>query len=238
LDAIETENRLPAALFAESMPGCGGQRVLPEGFLANIYRRVRKLGGICVADEVQTGLGRMGDCWWSFETQNLLPDIVTMGKPMGNGHPLAAVVTSEEIAGKFVSGIEYFNTFGGNPVSCAAGLAVLDIIEDEGLRQNALDIGSRMKLGLQALGEKHKFLADVRGRGLFLGVEVVKDREDFEPDRQRTEEIVEAMLGYGVMLSIDGPEHNVLKIKPPLVLDRADADFFLEKLDRVLERSE
>ncbi|MCZ6560690.1 MAG: aminotransferase class III-fold pyridoxal phosphate-dependent enzyme, partial [Gammaproteobacteria bacterium] len=238
MDAIETDNRLPAALFAESMPGCGGQRVLPDGFLANIYRRVRELGGICVADEVQTGLGRMGDCWWSFETQDLVPDIVTMGKPMGNGHPLAAVVTSKEIAGKFVSGMEYFNTFGGNPVSCAAGLAVLDVIEEEGLRQNALDVGGRIMNGLVVLARKHECLADVRGRGLFIGVEVIRDREYFQPDPKRTRQIVEAMLGYGVMLSIDGPEHNVLKIKPPLVVDRADADFFLEKLDRVLERSE
>ncbi|MCZ6827346.1 MAG: aminotransferase class III-fold pyridoxal phosphate-dependent enzyme [Gammaproteobacteria bacterium] len=236
LDSLKDEERLPAALFAETIPGCGGQRVLPDGFLANIYRRVRELGGICVADEVQTGLGRMGDCWWSFETQNLLPDIVTMGKPMGNGHPLAAVVTSEEIAAEFVSGMEYFNTFGGNPVSCAAGLAVLDIIENEGLRQNALDVGGRMKQGLQKLAGKFEVLADVRGHGLFLGVEVVKDRKDFQPDRQRTGEIVEAMLEYGVMLSIDGPGHNVLKIKPPMVVDRADADDFLGKLDRVLDQ--
>ncbi len=236
LDALEAEDRLPAALFAETMPGCGGQRVLPDGFLANIYRRVRELGGICVADEVQTGLGRMGDCWWSFETQGLLPDIVTLGKPIGNGHPLAAVVTSAEIAARFVTGMEYFNTFGGNPVSCAAGLAVLDIIEDEGLRRNALDIGGRIKHGLQALGEKYEFLAEVRGRGLFLGVEIVKDRKDYQPDRQRTEEIVEAMLGYGVMLSVDGPGHNVLKIKPPMVVDRADANDFLGKLGRVLEQ--
>ncbi len=236
LDALEAEDRLPAALFAETMPGCGGQRVLADGFLANIYRRVRELGGICVADEVQTGLGRMGDCWWSFETQDLLPDIVTLGKPIGNGHPLAAVVTSAEIADRFVTGMEYFNTFGGNPASCAAGLAVLDIIEDEGLRQNALDIGGRMKQGLQALGEKYEFLAEVRGRGLFLGVEIVKDRKDYRPDRQRTDEIVEAMLGYGVMLSVDGPGHNVLKIKPPMVVDRADAEEFLGKFERVLDQ--
>ncbi|GBF31638.1 2,2-dialkylglycine decarboxylase [bacterium MnTg04] len=237
LDALEAEGRLPAALFAETMPGCGGQRVLPDGFLANIYRRVHELGGICVADEVQTGLGRMGDYWWSFETQDLLPDVVTMGKPVGNGHPLAAVVTSEEVAARFDSGMEYFNTFGGNPVSCAAGLAVLDIIEDEGLRQNALKVGGRMKRGLQTLAEKYDFLADVRGRGLFLGVEIVEDREKFRPDRQRSHEIVEAMLEYGVMLSLDGPGHNVLKIKPPMVVDLADADEFLGKLDRVLART-
>ena len=237
LDALEAEGRLPAALFAETMPGCGGQRVLPDGFLANIYRRVHELGGICVADEVQTGLGRMGDYWWSFETQDLLPDVVTMGKPVGNGHPLAAVVTSEEVAARFDSGMEYFNTFGGNPVSCAAGLAVLDIIEDEGLRQNALKVGGRMKRGLQTLAEKYDFLADVRGRGLFLGVEIVEDREKFRPDRQRSHEIVEAMLEYGVMLSVDGPGHNVLKIKPPMVVDLADADEFLGKLDRVLART-
>ncbi|MCZ6687376.1 MAG: aminotransferase class III-fold pyridoxal phosphate-dependent enzyme [Gammaproteobacteria bacterium] len=236
LDTLEAEDRLPAALFAETMLGCGGQRVLADGFLANIYRRVRELGGICVADEVQTGLGRMGDCWWSFETQDLLPDIVTLGKPIGNGHPLAAVVTSAEIADRFVTGMEYFNTFGGNPASCAAGLAVLDIIEDEGLRQNALDIGGRMKQGLQALGEKYEFLAEVRGHGLFLGVEIVKDRKDYQPDRQTTDEIVEAMLGYGVMLSVDGPGHNVLKIKPPMVVDRADAEEFLGKFERVLEQ--
>ena len=194
------------------------------------------MGGICVADEVQTGLGRMGDYWWSFETQNLLPDIVTMGKPIGNGHPLAAVVTTGEIAAKFASGMEYFNTFGGNPVSCAAGLAVLDIIEEEGLRQNALDVGGRMKLGLQALGKKYDFLADVRGRGLFLGVEIVKDRKDFQPDRKRTDDIIDAMLECGVMLSADGPGHNVLKIKPPMVVERTDVDEFLGKLDGALEQ--
>jgi 4-aminobutyrate aminotransferase-like enzyme len=236
LDKMESDKRLPAALFAETLPGCGGQRVLPDNFLAGIYRRVREMGGVCVADEVQTGLGRMGDCWWSFETQALVPDIVTMGKPLGNGHPLAAVVTTREIARQFASGMEYFNTFGGNPVSCAAGLAVLDIIEEDGLRENALKVGERMRSGLRELSKQHPQMADVRGHGLFLGVEIVEDFESLRPDAEKTRSLVEAMLRYGVMLGIDGPDHNVLKIKPPMVVDLADADYFLEKLGFALDQ--
>ena len=175
IEAMSQQGRPPAALFAETIPGCGGQRVLPDDFLPSLYNSVRAAGGLCIADEVQTGLGRMGDCWWAFETQGLVPDIVTIGKPIGNGHPLAAVVTSSEIAARFDSGMEYFNTFGGNPVSSAAGLAVLDVIEDEDLRGNASRVGALFENGLKELAADYACIADVRGRGLFLGVEIAGD---------------------------------------------------------------
>lgn len=170
-----------------------------------------------------------------FETQGVVPDIVTLGKPIGNGHPLGAVITTPEIAASFANGMEYFNTFGGNPVSCAAGLAVLDVIRDEELQQNALEVGEYLKQGLRELKNQHSLIGDVRGLGLFLGVEFVRDRETLEPGGSEAAHVVERMKERGVLLSTDGPFHNVIKIKPPLVFSRADADFLLSGLDSVLK---
>jgi 4-aminobutyrate aminotransferase-like enzyme/Ser/Thr protein kinase RdoA (MazF antagonist) len=228
------ESRSPAAFFCESALGCGGQIILPPGYLAEAYAAVRAAGGVCVADEVQTGFGRAGKHFWAFETQNVVPDIVTLGKPIGNGHPLGAVVTTPEIAQSFANGMEYFNTFGGNPVSCAAGLAVLDVIRDEELQNNAAEVGYYLQQGLQQLQSKHSLMGDVRGIGLFIGIELVRDTSTLEPAGQEAARLVERMKDRGVLLSTDGPLHNVIKIKPPLIFSKAAADFLLSQLKVVL----
>jgi 4-aminobutyrate aminotransferase-like enzyme len=187
-----------------------------------------------VADEVQVGFGRVGTHWWGFEAQDAIPDIVTLGKPIGNGHPLGAVVTTRAIADAFDNGMEYFNTFGGNPVSCAIGLAVLDVIEDEGLRENARVVGERFRAGLSELAASHSIIGDVRGLGLFIGAELVRDRETLEPATAEASAVVNAMRERGILLSTDGPFDNVIKIKPPLVITAEDADRVVGELDAVL----
>jgi 4-aminobutyrate aminotransferase-like enzyme len=211
----------PGAFFCESALSCAGQVFLPPGYLRDVYAAARARGAVCVADEVQTGFGRAGTHFWMFETQDVVPDIVTMGKPIGNGHPMGAVVTTREIAASFANGMEYFNTFGGNPVSCAVGLAVLDVIRDEGLQDNARVTGDYLQAGLRQLG-----LAGVRGLGLFLGFDL--------PDERTATELVNRMKDRGVLLSTDGPRHNVIKIKPPIVFARAEADRLLDRLAATL----
>ncbi len=223
-----------AAFLCESLLSCGGQIELPPGYLAAAYRHARDAGAVCIADEVQVGFGRVGARFWGFETQGVVPDIVTMGKPIGNGHPLAAVVTTPAVASSFANGMEYFNTFGGNPVSCAIGLAVLDVIRDERLQQRAQQVGARIKSGLAGLMERHPIVGDVRGLGLFLGIELVLDRETRAPAAPQAAYVVERMKDHGILLSTDGPDHNVIKMKPPLVFSEADADRAVEAYDRVL----
>lgn len=223
-----------AGFICESVLSCGGQIVLPDGYLQAAYQHVRAAGGVCIADEVQTGFGRAGSHFWAFETQGVVPDIVTMGKPIGNGHPLGAVVTTPEIARAFNNGMEYFNTFGGNPVSCAIGMAVLDVIEQEELQQNALTTGNRMLAGLRGLMARHPLIGDVRGLGLFLGVELVRDRDARTPADREAAYVANRMRDRGILISTDGPDHNVLKIKPPLVFGPADADRLVMTMDAVL----
>jgi 4-aminobutyrate aminotransferase-like enzyme/Ser/Thr protein kinase RdoA (MazF antagonist) len=232
-EAVQQSRQL-AAFFCESALSCGGQIVLPPGYLREAYAAVRDAGGVCVADEVQTGFGRAGSHFWAFETQGVVPDIVTMGKPIGNGHPLGAVVTTAEIARSFANGMEYFNTFGGNPVSCAVGLAVLDVIRDEELQRNALEVGEYLKNGLCQLQSKHPLIGDVRGLGLFIGIEFVRDRETLEPAAAEAAAIVDNMKERGILLSTDGPLHNVIKIKPPIVFSTADADTLITNIAAVL----
>ena len=232
-DAARSSSGL-AAFFCESASGCGGQVFFPPGYLAESFAAVRAAGGVCVADEVQTGFGRAGSHFWMFETEGAVPDIVTMGKPIANGHPMGAVVTTREIADSFANGMEYFNTFGGNPVSCAAALAVLDVIRDEGLQENARDTGGYLLAGLRDLAGRHPLIGDVRGRGLFLGIELVRDRDTREPAAAEASSLVDRLKDAGVLLSTDGPLHNVIKIKPPLVFSRADADVLLALLARNL----
>ena len=195
---------------------------------------MREAGVVCVADEVQVGFGRVGTHWWAYETQGVVPDIVTLGKPIGNGHPMGAVVTTREIADAFDNGMEYFNTFGGNPVSCAIGLAVLDVIEEEGLREHALKVGHDFREELAGLGAGHALVGDVRGLGLFIGVELVRDRESLEPATEEATEVINEMRERGILLSTDGPFENVIKIKPPLVFSHEDASRVVEELDAVL----
>jgi len=235
IEHIQEQQRNVAAFMCESMLGCGGQILLPPHYLTQAYRYTRDAGGVSIADEVQTGFGRAGTHFWAFETQGVVPDIVTMGKPMGNGHPLAAVVTTPAIAASFTNGMEYFNTFGGNPVSCATGMAVLDVIEQEHLQANALQVGSHLLRELRSLMEKHPLVGDARGLGLFVGVELVRDREMLTPAPEQAAYIANRMRDHGILLSTDGPFHNVLKIKPPLVFTRHNADELVSALDKILD---
>jgi len=224
----------PAAFICESLLSCGGQIELPPGYLEAAFAIVRTDGGVCICDEVQVGFGRVGSHFWGFETQGVVPDIVTLGKPIGNGHPLGAVVTTPKIAASFANGMEYFSTFGGNPVSCAVGLAVLDVIEDDGLQEHAQRVGNRMKDGLRSLMRRHPAMGDVRGLGLFLGIDIVSDEQNRTPHAGVAQYVVERMKDHGILLSADGPDHNVIKIKPPLVFADSDADRLVEVMDRVL----
>jgi len=234
IDGLEARGFPPAGFLVESILSCGGQVPHPPGYLAEAFRRVRAAGGVCIADEVQVGFGRVGSHFWGFETQGVVPDIVTMGKPMGNGHPVGAVVTTPAIAQAFANGMEYFSTFGGNPVSCAIALEVLDVIRDEGLQAHARDVGNYLMDGLAALAPRHSIIGDVRGIGLFSGIEFVRDRATLEPADTEAAYIANRMRDLGVLVSTDGPFHNVIKIKPPLVFTRGDADTLVAAMDRVL----
>jgi len=223
-----------AGFIGESILSCGGQVVPPEGFLADVYRYIRQAGGLCIADEVQTGFGRVGDRFWAFEQQGVVPDIVTMGKPIGNGHPLGAVVCTRSVAETFHNGMEYFNTFGGNPVSCAVGRAVLAVIREEGLQQNALETGAYLREGLLTLQERHPLIGEVRGSGLFQGIELIRHPDTLAPATEEAAYLADRMRAHGILMSTDGPYENVLKIKPPICFSRRDADFLIEILDGVL----
>jgi 4-aminobutyrate aminotransferase-like enzyme/Ser/Thr protein kinase RdoA (MazF antagonist) len=221
----------PAAFVHESISGCGGQVDLAPGYLEAAYAHAQSAGALCISDEVQCGLGRVGTDWWAFETHGVVPDIVTMGKPLGNGHPLGAVITTPHVARAFANGMEYFNTFGGNPVSCAAGLAVLDVMDDERLRAHATNVGDHLVARLRELAERHPTIGDVRGRGLFVGVELVDDPDSRAPATALTSRVIEGVRRRGILVSSDGPHANVLKIKPPLVVTAAELDHFVDALD-------
>lgn len=235
VDNVQSSGRNVGAFICESIISCGGQIVLPENYLKTAYKHVRDAGGICISDEVQVGFGRVGDHFWGFEYQDVVPDIVTLGKPIGNGHPLAAVVTTKAVAESFANGMEYFNTFGGNPVSCAIGREVLAIIKEEKLQENAKAVGAHLTEGLKKLQEKFPIIGDVRGPGLFLGFELVKNRESIEPAAEEAAYLANRMKQRGILMSTDGPFYNVLKIKPPICFTKADADFLLENLEVVLK---
>jgi len=234
LDAAAAAGHPAGALIAEAIPSSAGQIVPPAGWLTGLFDLARRVGAVSIADEVQVGFGRVGVQVWAFEAAAARPDIVTMGKPIGNGHPLGAVVTTRAIADAFANGMEYFNTFGGNPVSAAIGLAVLDVIEEEGLRAHARDTGERLLAGLRELAARHEAIGDVRGLGLFIGVELVRDRETREPHPELARDLADLAAERGVLLSTDGTFRNVMKIKPPLVFSDADADRLIETIDTVL----
>jgi 4-aminobutyrate aminotransferase-like enzyme len=224
----------PGAFIAESAPSVGGQIILPGRYLASVYAIVRAAGGVCIADEVQTAYGRMGTHFYAFEAQGVVPDIVVLGKPIGNGYPLGAVVTTREIASSFDNGMEFFSTFGGSTVSCAVGLAVLDVVQQERLQEHAREVGDVLLAGLRALRDSHPIVGDVRGSGFFIGVELVKDRETLDPATAEASEVVNRMRERGILLGTDGPFENVLKIRPPMPFTREDADLFLRELDAAL----
>lgn len=235
INTMAKQDRKPAALIFESVISCGGQVELPGNFLKEAYHYVHSAGGVCVADEVQTGCGRSGDHFWAFQEHGVVPDIVTIGKPIGNGHPLGVVVTTQAIADAFRNGMEYFNTFGGNPVSCAIGLEVLRVIKDEGLQQNSKIVGDYLKAGLKNLMKEFEIIGDVRGPGLFIGFELVKDRQTKEPATEQASYFANRMRDKGILMSTDGPFNNVLKIKPPVVFSKSNSDFLLESIEIVLK---
>jgi 4-aminobutyrate aminotransferase-like enzyme/Ser/Thr protein kinase RdoA (MazF antagonist) len=235
LERARGEGRGVAAFIAETLPSVGGQIVFPPGYLAEAYRHVRGAGAVCIADEVQVGFGRLGTHFWGFETQGVVPDIVVLGKPIGNAFPLAAVVTTAEIANSFNNGMEFFSTFGGNPVACAAGLAVLDVLEEEHLQQHALDVGTHLMEALKKLQERHALVGDVRGSGLFLGIDLVLNRETREAAPRQASYVVNRLRDCGILAGTDGPHHNVIKLRPPLVFSKADADLFVKTLDAILQ---
>jgi alanine-glyoxylate transaminase/(R)-3-amino-2-methylpropionate-pyruvate transaminase len=222
-----------AGFIAESIQGVGGTVVLPDGYLEHAYAHVRAAGGLCIADEVQPGFGRTGTHYWGFETQGVIPDIATMAKGIGNGCALAAVVTTAKIAQALTSRI-HFNTFGGNPVACAQGRAVLEVIDREGLQANSLKIGNYLKAGFARLAVKHPLIGDIRGLGLMLGIELVRDRKTKEPAREECAAVFEACKDMGLLIGRGGLWGNTLRIKPPMIFSATDADFMLAVLDEAL----
>ena len=219
--------------IAESMPSVAGQIVFPDGYLAKVYEAVREAGGVCIADEVQTGYGRIGTHFWAFEKYDVVPDVVVLGKPIGNGHPIGAVITTRAIADSFANGMEFFSTFGGNNVSCAIGLKVLKVVQEEKLQAHALEVGERLLNGLRELQQRHEIIGDVRGSGLFIGAELVRDGEPATVDAAR---VVNQMREHGILLGTDGPHHNVLKIRPPMPFSEENADELITSLDLCLAR--
>ena len=248
IEKMGAKGRRPSVFIAESLQSCGGQIIFPDSYLGHVYRSVRAAGGLVIADEVQVGFGRVGSHMWAFQTYGsddgspsaVIPDIVTMGKPMGNGHPVAAVITTPAIAASFAStGIEYFNTYGGNPVSCAIGQAVLDTLEAEDLMGNAARVGAQLLAGFCRLADKYACVGDVRGRGLFLGLDLVKDRRTREPATALAQHVLTTLkVEERILLQSDGPHDNVLKFKSPLVLSAENAERLLAALDRVLGEAE
>ena len=224
-----------AGFIAETCPSVAGQIFLPAGYLPEVYRQVHRAGGLCIADEVQTGYGRIGTHFYAFEAENLVPDIVVLGKPIGNGHPIGAVITTPEIAEAFDNGMEFFSTFGGNAVSCAAGLTVLEVVIEENLQAKALKAGKRMLAKMIPFIDRFSIVGDVRGSGLFLGVELVRDRETLEPAKEEAEFIVNRMREAGILLGTDGPFENVIKIRPPMPFDESNAEFLAANLERILK---
>jgi 4-aminobutyrate aminotransferase-like enzyme len=236
-DAVETlrdRGFKPAAFIIDTIISSSGGVTLPAGYLRNAAEIIRAAGGLFIADEVQPGFARMGEHFWGYEVDDFVPDIVTVGKPMGNGHPIAATIARSELVDEFAKHSSYFNTFGGNPVSCAAGLAVLDVIESEGLQENALNTGQYLSDGLADLAVKYEAIGDIRGSGFFKAVELVSDRDLKRPDAALTKYVVNGLCKRGVLAGSIGLHDNILKLRPPMVFTRANADHFLGILDEVL----
>lgn len=236
IQQIQNSKKRIAAFIAEPIVGCGGQIPLAKGYLKEIYKEIRSQGGVCISDEVQTGFGRLGDVFWGFEQHEVVPDIVILGKPMGNGYPMGAVVCTDEIADAFNNGMEFFSSFGGNPVSCAIGQAVLDVIEEEQLQQNAKTVGDYYLQELTKLQQKHECIGDVRGSGLFIGFEFVKDRLTLEPDTELAQKVKNELREIFILVSTDGPYDNVIKSKPPLCFTEENVDELVFALTNILKK--
>jgi 4-aminobutyrate aminotransferase-like enzyme/Ser/Thr protein kinase RdoA (MazF antagonist) len=234
VDELAASGKKPAAFLCESIMSCGGQIVFPEHYLKHAFQHTRESGGVCIVDEVQVGFGRVGSHFWGFQTQGVVPDIVTLGKPIGNGHPIGAVITTREIADSLGTGMEWFSTTGGNTVSCAVGAAVLDVIEKEALQDKAQSVGNHLLEQLRQLGDKYRIIGDVRGSGLFVGIELIRDRSSLEPAPEEAKYVVERMKENQIMIGSDGIHNNVLIMKPPLIFSKENADRLVETLDRIL----
>ncbi len=238
VDDLADNGHKPAMMIIDSIYDAAGIHTPPPEYQQRVHERVRAAGGLVVCDEVQSGLTRLGDHWWGFMDSGVVPDIVTMGKPMGAGHPLAVVVTTPEIAADFARESSYFNTFGGNPVTATVGKAVLDIVQRDDLLSNVRRSGDYLLAGLRRLGEKHALIGDVRGKGLFLAVDLVSDRQTREPAAAEAAEIMERMREAGVLVALIGEKRNAIKFRPPLVFTAEHADIALNALDQALEEQQ
>lgn len=238
LEAIRARGGKLAGFIAETFPSVGGQIIPPKGYLPAVYEKIRQAGGVCIADEVQTGLGRLGDYFFGFEQQGAVPDIVVLGKPIGNGHPLGVVVTTREIADSFAKGPEFFSTFGGSTLSCRTGLEVLTIVEDEGLQENASQMGTKLLKGLNGFRDKYEIVGDVRGYGLFIGLDLVTDKETRKPGTDLADYVKNRMREHRILMGSEGPCDNILKIRPPMTVESSDVDYILEVMDKVLDEAQ
>jgi len=234
VDVLRSRGFRPAAFVIDTIVSSDGIVSPPRGYLVNAARIIRDAGGLFIADEVQPGFGRTGSHFWGFEKDGVIPDIVSMGKPMGNGHPIAGIVAKCDVVNAFAQGSGYFNTFGGNPVSCAAALAVLDVIENEGLQENARQVGRHVSDHLWKLAEKHECIGDIRGTGLFIALDLVDSRGKRTPATALASRVVNDLCQRGVLTGSIGPDANILKLRPPLVLSSEDADYMIDILDASL----
>ncbi|BFO56737.1 aspartate aminotransferase family protein [Acidovorax sacchari] len=231
---LQAHGLKPAALLVDTVFSSDGVFTEPAGFLREAVEAIHTAGGVFIADEVQPGFGRTGEAFWGFQRHGVVPDIVTMGKPMGNGHPVAGLAVRPGVMEAFGRASRYFNTFGGNPVSMAAASAVLDVIQRNGLQANALQVGNYLRERLAALGGRHAIVGEARGAGLFVGLELLADRATRAPATAQAAQVVNALRRRQVLLSATGPDAHVLKIRPPLVFQREHADLLVERLDEVL----
>ncbi len=238
IDAITARGAKLAGFIAETFPSVGGQIIPPAGYLQAVYERIRAAGGVCIADEVQTGLGRLGEFYFGFEQQGVTPDVVVLGKPIGNGHPLAAVVTTRAIANSFAEGPEFFSTFGGSTLSCRMGLEVLNIVDDESLMANAKARGDELLDGLKKLQSCHEAIGDIRGFGLFIGVDLVRERKTRAPATELAAFVKNRLREHRILIGTEGPFDNILKIRPPLSIESDDIRMILSCLSRELRASE
>ncbi|WP_445165534.1 aminotransferase [Mycolicibacterium sp. Dal123E01] len=234
IENLVAQGNPPAAFICEPFYGNAGGMALPDGYLDAVYGAVRAAGGLAIADEVQVGYGRTGRSFWSFQQQDVVPDIVTVAKAMGNGQPLGAVITTREVAERYRTQGYFFSSAGGSPVSCVVGLTVLDVLESEGLQHNALTVGDHLKARIEELATRHELIGTVHGSGLYMGVELVRDRATLEPAVEETAAICERLRELGVIVQPTGDRQNVLKVKPPMCITAESADFFVDMLDRVL----
>ncbi|XP_041363734.1 ethanolamine-phosphate phospho-lyase-like isoform X2 [Gigantopelta aegis] len=236
IESLTKQGRSLSCFIAESLQSCGGQIIYPQGYLQKVFKHVHDVGGVCIADEVQVGFGRVGSHMWAFQLQDAIPDIVTIGKPMGNGHPISAVITTKEISDSFrASGVEYFNTYGGNPVSCAIGLAVLNVIEKENMRENATKVGNYLMQKLREMQKNFPIIGDVRGVGMFVGADLVEDPTTRKPAVSEATYITHRLKEERILFSRDGPNRNVLKFKPPMCFTLENVDLLCDKLEMVFD---